>query len=230
MDVSIPCKNFVFTDTDIKNLSQPLKEAFPGAKYFPELTYEECGQTERPKLHVSDNLADLSHLMAEGHYLQISLNPEAKPVIEKRYNIDSWGIYEEDFPVATFQLSTRAEKAMRGKILTHWEGRVFVNYEKGNKAERAMTNKFFRILRKNTTNKLVQYYFPEPEPRWIVEKGADVWIGADVVRWCDEHPYALLSCSEDVNDENCAHGFRPMFGDERDGQPIYWDRMDKEKG
>ncbi len=181
-----------FTKEDEAAYCALLREAFPGIRYLDKSRTGDKG-SEPPEIGVYTKLAE-----CPAYYTDVIFDPDWRPAWKKRDDYPYWS--NTNYPQSSAYIirSRRIDPWSEKSGIRGVEGPVPARLSRGEIHFRCrpacpgdfkLAAKALRLIGKVATNKRqVTLYYPSLEVIGYSEKGSELWIGHDAIRWMREDP------------------------------------------
>lgn len=182
---------------DWKAFGDALARIYPEERYLRTMTVEEKKSPEKP----SANLI-ASHLCAfndrpEGPPWEIDFTLGPKWQLKLEPFEQGWSRWKRDpldYPFLVFRPEWQWLVPPKHEMPEHLrEGSIEVQCSRVHKPHLAFARRFYKLFSQFATNKNQHgMRYPSYEILWTLEKGSDLWLGHDAIRWAREDQRRLL--------------------------------------
>ncbi len=209
VDVSFRSRNIAFTEEDERAYCALLREVFPDVRYLdrPQRSYD---GPEPPEIGIYTRLVD-----CPAHTTDVIFDPDWRPAWKKTGKYQTWSTTNYPYPNAYIIRSGRIYQRRERSVVRGVEGPdppfladgdIHFRCRKACPGDFKLAAKALRLIGKVATNKRqVHLFYPSLEVIGSREKGSELWIGHDAIRWLREDPERLTGYNVGMK-----IGVRPM--------------------
>ncbi len=202
-------RNVCLSPADWQALGDALQQAYPAGIYVRDTTWQEQNSTGLPQDTPVDHLC--GYLETEG-----TMPFEIEMCLDPDWTVEHWPAKEGagitwhrnrmPFPFVMFRPGNGILPARPPAPECIASGEIHVYCEHQNKDHLAFARRFYRLFGRfaGNRNQRIKSYWEKSRGRiTLSEKGSDMWLGHDAIRWVREKP------DRELYDQTNMAGFRP---------------------